>query len=92
MLETLDAELSILRGERRLVLAGDRDERREIGALARQILGELEADARRGRVRIDAVVEQPEAVILAHALVLLPDLGDLAQFERNAQRIERRTP
>ena len=31
-------------------------------------------------------------MILAHALVLLAHLGDLAQFERGAQRIERRPP
>ena len=31
-------------------------------------------------------------MLLAQALVLLPHLGDLAQLERDAQRIERRTP
>jgi hypothetical protein len=64
----------------------------KIGALARQVLGKLEAGARRGCIRIDGVIEQPEAVILADALVLLAHLGDLAQIERNPQRIERRTP
>ena len=49
--------------------AGRRQERRKIGALAGQSLGELEARARRRRVRIDGVVEQPEAMILAHFLV-----------------------
>src|SRR5215831_10615160 len=92
VLEALDAELPLLRGERGLVLAADADEWREVGALARQVLGELEADARRGGIRIDRVVEQPEAVILTHALVLLTHLGDLARLERNAQCIERRTP
>ena len=92
VLETFDTELTVLRGERGLVLTGDGDERREIGALARQVLGELEAGTRRGRVGVDAVVEQAEAVILAHALVLLAHLGDLAQIERNPQRVERRPP
>ena len=92
VLETFDTELTVLRGERGLVLAGDGDERGEIRALARQILGELETGARRGRIGVDAVVEQPEAVILAEALVLLAHLGDLAQVERDAQRVERRTP
>ncbi len=92
MLEPLDAELPVLDRQRRLVLAGDGDERREIGALARQVLGELEADPRRGGVGIDRVVEQPEAVVLAHALVLLPHLGHLAQVEREPQRVERRPP
>src|SRR5262249_60580086 len=92
VLEALDAELPLLRGERGLVLPADADEGREVGALARQVLGELEADARRGGIRIDRVVEQPEAVILTHALVLLTHLGDLARLERSAQCIERRTP
>src|SRR4029453_3204117 len=56
------------------------------------VLGELEADARRGRIRIDRVVEQPKAVILTPALVLLPPLGAPAHLERNAKRIERGTP
>ena len=92
VLEALDAELPLLHRECGLVLAADGDEGREVGALARQVLGELEADARRGGIRIDRVVEQPEAVLLTQALVLLPHLGDLAQLERNAQRIEGRTP
>ncbi len=92
VLEALDAKLALLRRERGLVLPGDSDERREIDAFARQVLGELEAYARRRGVRIDRVVEQPEAVVLAHPLVLLAHLRDFAQVERNAQRIERRTP
>ena len=92
VLEAFDADLPILHRERRLVLTADRDERREIGAPARQVLGELEAGARRGCIRIDRVVEQPEAVFLAQALVLLTHVGDLAQLERDAQRVERRPP
>src|SRR5262249_47080558 len=48
VLEAFDAELPVLYGQCGFVLAADADERREIGALARQIFGELEADARRG--------------------------------------------
>ena len=92
MLEAFDAELLVLHRDRRLVLAGDGHERREIGALARQLFRELETDARRGGIRIDGVVEQAEAVIAAHPFVLLADVRHLAQFERDAQRIERRTP
>ncbi len=51
VLQPLDAELLVVGGQRELVLAGNRDERREIGALARQRLGELEAGARRRRSR-----------------------------------------
>ncbi len=92
VLEALDAKLLLLRTDRRLVLAGDRDERREVHPFACERLGELETHARRGSVRIDRIVEQPEAIFLAHPLVLLTDLRDLALVERDTQRIERRTP
>src|SRR5439155_11312209 len=58
VLQPLDAKLLVLGGERGLVDAGDRDEGREVGALARQRFGELEGGARRRRVGIDGVVEQ----------------------------------
>ena len=92
MLEAFDAKLAVLHRKRGLVLSRDRHERREVGAPARQILGELEAHARRGGVGVDGVVEQPETVLLPQALVLLPHLGDFTQVERDAQRVERRTP
>ena len=92
VLQAFDAELLFVRRQRRLVLPGQADEWRKVDALARQLLGELEADARRGEIRIDAVVQQPEAVIVAHLFILRADIGDFAQFERQAQRVERRTP
>ena len=92
MLETLDAELSILRGDGRLILARHRHERREIHPLAGEILGELEANARRGCVRVDTVVQQSEAMVLTDAFVLLAHLGHFAQFKRGAQRVQCRTP
>ena len=64
---------------------------REVGALG-EVLGELEADAGRGGIGIDAVVEQPEAVLVAQLLILAADVGDLAQVERQPQRIQRRPP
>ena len=77
--------------QRRLVGAGQRQERREVDPLG-EILGELEAGARRGPVGIDGIIQQPEAVLVAHLLVLAADLGDLAHVERQPQRIQRRTP
>jgi hypothetical protein len=50
------------------------------------------AGARRGRVGIDSVIEQPEAVILAHLLVERAHVGGLAKLKRDAKRIERRPP
>ena len=91
MLEAIDAKLPLLRRQRRLVAARKRKERRKIGPLG-EVLGELEAGARRGRVEIHGVVEQPEAVLVTHFFVAAADIGDLAQIERQPQRIERRTP
>ena len=92
VLEPFDAKLLVLDRERRLVDAGDRHERREVGALARQAFRELEAGARRSGVGIDRIVEQAEAVVAAHAFIERAHLGDLAEFEREAKRVERRPP
>ncbi len=91
MLQPVDAELLALAGQRRLVGAGQREERREVDPLG-EVLGELEAGPRRGPVGIDGVIQQPEAVLVAHLLVLAADLGDLAHVERQPQAIQRRTP
>ena len=91
MPQALDAKLLLGGRYRRLVGAGKRDERREVGA-QRQIFRELEAGARRSGVGIDAVIEHAEAVLFAHPLVLPADVGDFAQFEREPQRVERRPP
>ena len=91
MLQSLDAELFVFHRQCRLVGAGQHDERREIGA-RRQSFGELEAGARRGGIGIDRVIEHAEAVLLAQPFVLRAHVGDLAQFERDPQRIERRPP
>ena len=90
--QALDAELLVVAGDRRLVLAGHGDEGRQVHPLARQRLGELEAHARRGGIRIDAVVEHPEAVLVPHLFVLAAHVGDVAQRKRLSQRVERRTP
>ncbi len=91
MLQPVDAELLALAGQRRLVDAGQRQERREIDPLG-EVLGELEAGARRSPVGIDGVVQEPETVLVAHLLILAANLGDLAHVERQPQRIQRRTP
>ena len=91
MLQAVDAKLLAFRRQRRLVVAGQRQERREIGALG-EVFGELETGARRRPVGIDGVVQQPEAVLVAHLLVLAAHIGDFAQVERQPQRIQRRPP
>ena len=79
MLESFDAKLARIGGQRRAILASHRDERREVGAPARQILGELEAGARRGAVGIHGIIQQAETVLVTHLLVLAADVGDLAR-------------
>ena len=91
VLQALDAELLVGGGQRRLVGAGQYDERREVGA-RRQGFGELEAGTRRGGVGVNAVIEDAEAVLLAQLFVLSAHIGDLAQFEREPQRVKRRPP
>ncbi len=91
VLQPFDAELPVLARQCRLVGAGQRHERSEIGALG-EVLGELEAGARARRVGIDGVIEQPEAVLVAQPFILAAHIRHLAQVERHAQRIQRRPP
>ena len=91
MLEAIDAQLLAFRRQRRLVVAGQRQERREVGALGK-VLGELETGARRCGVGIDGIVQQPEAILVAHLFILPAHVGDFAQVEREPKRIERRAP
>ena len=81
MLEPVDAKLLALAGQRRLVGAGQRHEGREVDPLG-EIFGELEAGPRRGAIGIHGVIQQPEAVLVAHLLVLAADFRDLAHVER----------
>ncbi|MBA7478483.1 hypothetical protein ES707_13906 [subsurface metagenome] len=91
VLQPLDAKLLAFRGQRRLVGARLRHERREIDAFCK-LLRELEAGPRRRAVGIHGVVEQAEAVLVAHLLILPADVGDLAHVERQPQRVQRRAP
>ena len=91
VLQSFDAKLFLGCRQRGLVGAGHDDERREVGAL-RQVLGELEAGARRSRVGIDRVIERPESVLIAQPFILPAHVGYLAQFKRKAKRVERGAP
>src|SRR4029079_1358629 len=74
-----------------LVLARQREEWREIGALG-ELFRELEAGPRARRVRIHGIVEQPDTVLVAALLILAADVGALAHVQRQPQRIQRRPP
>ncbi len=91
MRQAIDAKLLAFRRHCRLVAAQQRQERRKIGALG-EVLGELETGPRRRRVGIDGIVQEPEAVLVAHFFVLAADVGDFAHVEREPQRIQRRAP
>ena len=91
VLKAFDAELLVGRRDGRLVGAAEHDERRKIGA-RRQILGKLEAGARRGGVGVNRIIEHAETVLVAQPLVLAAHIGGLANVERKPQRVERRPP
>ncbi|MGH3641551.1 MAG: hypothetical protein ACRDUX_21270, partial [Mycobacterium sp.] len=73
------------------VIAHQRQERGEIHPLG-EVFGELETGARRSSVGIDGIIQQPEAMLVAHLLILAADLGDFAQIERQPEAIQRRAP
>ena len=91
VLQAVDAKLLAFGRQRRLVGAGQRQERRKIDPLG-EVLGELETGPRRGAVGVDGVIQQTKTVLVTHLLVLAAHLGDLAHVERQPQRIQRRTP
>ena len=91
MLQTLDADLLVVDGERRLVLACHGNVWREVGAL-RQTLAELEAGARRSGIRIDAEVGNAEAVFLTQLVIGGFQLRRLVKLERKSKRVQRRPP
>ena len=64
MRDAIDAELFARRGDRRRGLSVERHIGREVEPPGFQFLGELDADPRRGRVGVDRVVDDAEAVLL----------------------------
>ena len=69
MLQAFGAELLVFRGHRAGGGTGDGDVGREVDLAALQRLGELEADARRGGIVIDFIVENAEAIFGAQIFV-----------------------
>ena len=91
VLQALDADLLVLVRDRRVRGAGHRHIGREVG-LARELLGKGEADARIGRLVVDLVVEDAEAVLLPQSLVGLADVEVVAPVERGLIGVERAAP
>ena len=91
MLQPLDANLLIFRADRAVGRAGDGDIGREI-RLARQRLGELEANPRRGGIIVDLVVGDAKSIFFAQILVGLADVEVVAPVETGAIGVERGTP
>ena len=92
MLDALDAKLRVLGRDGGVGIAGHRDIGGEIDLAELQRIRELEADARRGRIRIDLVVDDAEAVLLAQILIGRADIGVVDTIEAGAVGVERGAP
>ena len=70
VLQSLDADLLVLRLDAFRRLAVDGDERRVVDAGLDQFLGELRADARRSAVGVDRMVDDAETFARLEVAVL----------------------
>lgn len=91
MLEPIDADLGALPGHRGRAATRDGDEGGVVG-LGLDRLREGEAGPRGGRVGIDLVIEDAEAVLRPQGLVGLPDRTGLGQGEARRVGVQRRAP
>ncbi|GMA77820.1 hypothetical protein GCM10025880_42370 [Methylorubrum aminovorans] len=91
MLEPIDADLGALRRDGGVGRARDGDVGAVIG-LRDEAFREGETDSRRGGVRIDLVVEDAEAVLLAQLLVGRAGLRLVSDREARAVGLQRRPP
>ena len=66
VLQALDAKLRLLDRDRRIGIAGHGNERSEIDLAAPQRIGELKADAGLIHIVVDLVIDDAEAMLLAH--------------------------
>ena len=91
VLQALDADLLVLRRDRRVRRARHRHIGREV-RLARELLGEIETDTRRARFVVDLIVEDAETVLLAHRLVGLAQGDVVAPVERGLVSVQGAAP
>jgi hypothetical protein len=86
--ETFDAELLAFGDDALRIVAVDRDELGEIHLPARQALGELQAQARGGRLRFGLVVDHAEAVLGAQLLVGQAHLRIVGERQARLQGVD----
>ncbi|THD47754.1 MAG: peptidoglycan-binding protein [Bradyrhizobium sp.] len=91
MLDAFDADLLILGRDRGVRGASDGDIGREV-CLMRQRLGEIEADAWRGRFIVDLVIDDAETVFLTQVLIDLAHVLIVAAIEAGVIGVERWAP
>ncbi len=92
VLQALDADLLLFGRDCGRLDACDADEGGKIDASRRQRLGKLETDARRGRILVDLVIENTEAISLAFLGVGRADGGDIDKVETRLVSIQRQAP
>ncbi len=90
--EAIDAELLAVGRNGLRVLAVDGNELREVDLLVREVLGELQAQARGGGLRFGLVVDHAEAVLGAQLLVGSAHLAVVGEREARLQSIDRGAP
>jgi len=92
VLQAFDAQVLAILHQTLRVLAVDGDELRNVSLRARQVFGELQADARRGRLLIDAIVGHAEAVFGSELVIGFARFLIVGEVEAELQRVDRRTP
>ena len=90
--QTIDADLAVLGGERLHVLAVQHQVFAEIGLPGGERFGELQAQSRRLRIRLDLVVEHAKAVLGAQRLIGGLDHGIVFDRQARLHRLDRRAP
>ena len=92
VLQAVDAELRVLGRDRGVRRAGHRNEGSEVDAPLGQRLREVEAHPRRGGIRVDLVVGDAEAALLAQLLIGLAQGRLVGELKACRIGVERRPP
>ena len=92
MLQSVDAELRLVRRHRRIGHARDGHEGREIDPPLREGIGELETGTRRGGIGIHLVFDDAKAVLGAEVLIGAANVRLVADLQARPVGVERRPP
>ena len=92
VLQAFDAQLMPVLHQRLRVLAVDGNELGDIALRARQVLGELQAQARRRRFAVGLIVDYAEAVLGSELVVGFLCSLAAGEIDAHFQRVDCRTP